>query len=114
MLEAVITVPIVFFLLMFLVQWAIVWHLRDVVQSAAQNGLRSAQDYRSSAAIGQHDAANYLSKVAPTALRNPQITVHRSPTQVSVRISARVVSVIPFGAFTVTGSAAGPVEAYTP
>jgi len=113
-LEAAITLPAVFFLLMFIVQWAIVWHLRDVVQSAAQNGLRSAQTYNSTASIGRQDAENYLRQVAPTALSNPQVDVQRTPSQVSVKVRANVVSVIPFGSFTVTASAAGPVEDYEP
>jgi len=52
--------------------------------------------------------------VAPTALSNPQVDVQRTPSQVSVKVSANVVSVIPFGSFTVTASAAGPVEDYVP
>lgn len=111
-LEATVTVSTMFFLTMFVVQWAILWHARNVAQAAAQQGLRTARGYESSAEAGQADAANFLAQVAPNALPDATVTVDRSATSVTVKVHASVMSVIPFGDFSVDESAAGPVELY--
>lgn len=110
--EAAITVPMIFFLLMFVVQWAIVWHSRNVAQAAAQEALRSAQSYRASAAMGQADGNYFLAQVAPHALGSGCVTVSKTATTVVVRVHCRVMSVIPFGTFYATETISGPVERY--
>ena len=61
---------------------------------------------------GRADAANFLAQVAPDALPDATVTVDRSATSVTVKVHASVMSVIPFGDFSVDESAAGPVELY--
>jgi Flp pilus assembly protein TadG len=111
-LEVAIVLPIVFFLMMLIAQWAIVWHARSVTEAAAQEGLRTTETYQSTAAAGRADTLTYLDQVAPHSLPNPDVTVTRTDTGATVRVTARVASVIPFGHFTVTESATGPVETY--
>lgn len=111
-LEAAITVPIIFFLLMTIVQWAIVWHARNVAQAAATEGLRTAQAYQSTAQAGQRDAANFLNQTAPHAMAGATVTVDRGQQTVTVHVHSPVMNVIPFGHFTVDESASGPVEKY--
>lgn len=111
-LEAAIVLPAVFGLLMVLVQWAIVWHARSVADAAAQEGLRTAEAYGSTAAAGRADAVNYLAQVAPHSLPGPQVTVIRGPTAATVHVHATVMTVIPFGHFHVDETVSGPVETY--
>ena len=111
-LEAAITLPIIFFLLMIVVQWAIVWHSRNVAQAAAQEALRSAQSYQSTAATGQADGNNYLAQVAPHALGSKCVKVTRSANTVTVRVHCKVMSVIPFGSYYANETVSGPVEKY--
>lgn len=111
-LEAAIVLPIVFFLIMLIVQWAVVWHARSVTEAAAQEGLRTAEQYQATAAQGHADTVSYLSQVAPHSLPDPQVTVTRTARTATVTVSARVASVIPFGHFTVSETASGPVETY--
>jgi hypothetical protein len=111
-LEAAIVLPIVFFLIMLVAQWAIVWHARSVTEAAAQEGLRTAEAYQSTAAAGRTDTLTYLGQVAPHSLPNPDVTVTRTVNTATVQVIARVASVIPFGHFTVTETASGPVENY--
>jgi Flp pilus assembly protein TadG len=113
-LEVAIVLPVVFFLLMVLVQWAIVWHARSVASAAAQEGLRTAEAYTATAAAGKVDTDIYLAQVAPHALPDPQVTVTRSPTAASVRVHAEVMSLIPFGHFSVDETVTGPVEKFVP
>lgn len=111
-LEAAITLPVMFLLLMVVVQWAIVWHSRNVVQSAAQEALRTAESYRSSAAAGHADGITYLRQVAPHALPSATVTVRRTATTVTVHVHSTVMCVIPFGSFSADETASGPVETY--
>jgi hypothetical protein len=97
---------------MLVVQWAIVWHARSVASAAAQEGLRTTEAYTATAAAGRADTITYLSQVAPHALPDPQVTVTRSATTATVHVHAPVMTVIPFGHFTVDETASGPVETY--
>src|SRR5664279_4676226 len=83
-LEAAITLPIIFFLLMIVVQWAIVWHSRNVAEAAAQEALRRAQSYQATAATGQTVGNNYLAQIAPHALGRNCVTVTVAAERVTV------------------------------
>jgi hypothetical protein len=113
-LEAAITLPTIVFLLMAIVQWAIVWHARGLAQAAAQEGLRNAAAYGSSTATGREDIQNYIRQVAPNALRDPQIDVTRSGNTITVHIHASVPSLVPFGTFSVDATASSPAETWSP
>ncbi len=111
-LEAAITLPVMILLTMIIVQWAIVWHARSVAQAAAQEALRTAEGYQSTAAAGHADAVNFLKQTAPHALPNAVVTVDRGPSTVTVHVHAKVMSVIPFGDYSVDASASGRVEIF--
>ncbi|MGS0688850.1 TadE/TadG family type IV pilus assembly protein [Nakamurella sp. GG22] len=111
--EAVIIVPVVVVLTMVVLQFVLLWHGRHVAQSAAQSAARSAAAYQSTAAVGQADGDAYLQQVAPNLLPGRSVQVNRDATTVTVTVTADVLTVIPFGSFTVDESAAAPVEAFT-
>lgn len=113
-LEAAITLPTIVFLLMAIVQWAIVWHARGLAQAAAQEGLRNAAAYGSSTAAGREDIQNYIRQVAPNALGDPQIDVTRSGNTITVHIHASVPSLVPFGTFSADATASSPAETWSP
>ena len=111
--EAVIIVPIVVVLTMVVVQFVLLWHGRHVAQAAAQTAARSAAAYQATAAVGQADGDAYLKQVAPNLLPGRAVRVTRDATTVTVTVTADVLTVIPFGSFTVDESAVAPVEAFT-
>lgn len=110
--EAVFTVPVMLGLTMLVVQYALLWHGRHVAEAAAQDGLRAARGFGATAVMGERDATDYLAQVAPRLLLQPTVQVDRTATVVTVRVRARVLSVIPGGGFAVEESAAGPVERF--
>jgi Flp pilus assembly protein TadG len=112
--EAAITVPVLILLTMLVVQWALIWHGRHVAEAAAQDGLRTARGYQSTAASGRAAAESYLQAVAPRLLTSPRVDVSRTTTTVVVRVHAGVLSVLPGGTFDVQESASGPVERFQP
>ena len=71
--EAAITLPALILFTMLVVQWALLWHGRHVVEAAVQDGVRAARAYQATAADGQHSAQAYLHAVAPTLLTAPQV-----------------------------------------
>lgn len=111
MVEAVIVFPVLILLLMFVVQFALLWHGRHVAQAGALDGLRTARGYASTADAGQTGAQSYLAQVAPHLLQSPTVTVERTATTVTVHVTAGVLSIIPLG-LTVDESATGPVERF--
>lgn len=110
-IEAAIVFPVLVFMVMLVVQLALLWHGRNVAEAAAQDGLRSARGYQSTAALGQRDAEDYLRQVAPNLLPAPQVSVERTDTTVTVRVRAAVLSIVPLG-LAVDETAAGPVERF--
>ncbi len=103
--------PAVLVMLFGVVQFALLWHGRHVAEAAAQDALRTASGYRSSAALGETDGRDFLHKVAPHLLKNSDVQVSRGATNVTVQVRANVVSL--FGIhLTVFETAAGPVERY--
>ncbi len=110
-LEVVITFPVLILMVGGVVQFALLWHGRNVAEAAAQGGLRSARGYASTAELGQQDARSYLSQVAPNLLQNPDVQVDRTLTTVTVTVRADVLSIVPLG-LTVRETVAGPVERF--
>lgn len=98
-------------MVLLVVQLALLWHGRNVAEAAAQDGLRSARGYQSTAALGQRDAEDYLRQVAPNLLPDAQVSVERTETTVTVRVRAGVLSIVPLG-LAVDETAAGPVERF--
>ena len=112
--EAVIIVPVIIIATLVVVQFVLIWHGRHVAQAAAQTAARAAATYQSSADIGRADGDAYLAEVAPSLLPGRNISVTRDATTVVVTIHADVLTVIPFGNFTIDERASAPVEAFTP
>lgn len=111
-LEAVIVIPVVIVMTMVSVQYVMVWHGRNVAEAAARNGLRVARGYQATAPQGSASCAHYLDSVADKMLADRRCTVERGGQTVNVTVHATVMSVIPFGSFTIDEAASGPVEVF--
>ncbi len=111
-LEAVIVIPAVVMLTMIIVQYVMLYHARNVAEAAARDGLRVARGYQASAAQGKAAAEQYLTDVAPKLLVHRDCTVQRGAATVAIVCHADVASVVPFGSFSVTEHATGPVETF--
>jgi TadE-like protein len=110
--EAVIIVPVIIVLTMMVVQFVLVWHGRHVAQAAAQTAARAAATYQGTAGVGQADGEAYLAQVAPHLLPGAAVGVSRDAAGVVASVRADVLTVIPFGSFSVAEQATAPVEAF--
>ncbi len=111
-LEAVIVIPVVVILTMIVVQYVMLYHARNVAEAAARDGLRVARGYQASAAQGQAAAEQYLANVAPKLLAKRHCDVQRGAANVVIVCHADVASVVPFGSFSVSEQATGPIETF--
>jgi hypothetical protein len=111
-LEAAIVLPVIVFLTMLVIQYALLWHGRHVAEAAAREGLRAAGAYRSTPSTGQAAAADYLRQVAPNLLQRPSVTVSGAAASVTVSVHADVLSLLGFAQLSVSETATGPVEQF--
>lgn len=111
-LEAVVVIPVVIIMTMISVQYVMVWHARNVAEAAARDGLRVARGYQATGPQGSASCTQYLNTVANKMLGERSCTANRGGQTVVVNVHATVMSVIPFGSFTVDESASGPIEVF--
>ncbi len=112
--QVTITAPVLLLLLMLIVQFGLMFHARNVAEQAAQEGAARARQFDGSAGAGKADARAFLAEVGTGTLQKQRVTVFRTDTSATARVSGVVVSVVPGLKLRVSESASGPVEHYVP
>ncbi|MCP5027884.1 MAG: pilus assembly protein [Actinomycetia bacterium] len=110
--SAVVLTPIFVFTFMLVVQAALMFHARSLVQTAAQDAARATQVEIGTAADGHNAAGRWVEEGG--LLQGLEISISRTPTQVNVTITSGVQSLVPFWEPTVAATVQGPVEAFRP
>lgn len=106
----IIALPMV--LVTFIVlQAALVYYARSTALAAATQGANAARLYGSSTAIGKTEAQQFLDEVGGP-LQNTSVTVRPGVNEVTVTVTGRAVSIIPWVHFNVSQSAHGPIERF--
>jgi hypothetical protein len=107
----VIVVPALLLSFWLVVQFALVQHARHVVQVAAQ-------DAAIAAASGSGDpgavAGGIVSSSAGSITSHVTVSGGGDESQVTVTVSADVLQVFPLGSYSVSASAAAPIERFIP
>ena len=111
-IEMVVTVPAMITLIMFVVQFTLIWHARNVAQAAAEEGLRTGRAYQSTPAKGAAQAEHYLGVIAPNLLENAAVDTTPTATALTVTVTGDVKSIVPFATFHVHEQASGPIERF--
>lgn len=111
--EHTIVLPAYLALLMLIVQAAIYFHAEHITAAAASEAAVTAGVEGGTGDDGRTEAARILSATASGFLLKPAVEVTRAPTLTTVRISGRVVSLLPFVHLTASSVAHGPVEQLT-
>ncbi len=110
--SAVVLTPIFVFTFMLVVQAALMFHARSLVQTAAQDAARATQVEIGTVADGHTAAGRWVEEGG--LLQGLEISISRTPTQVNVTITSGVQSLVPFWEPTVAATVQGPVEAFRP
>lgn len=107
-----ILTPIFIGTFMLVVQGALLFHARSLLQTAAQDAARATQVETGTVADGQAAAANWAQDGG--LLQGVNVNITRGATQVNVTVTAGVQSLVPFWNPTLTATVEGPVEIFTP
>ena len=111
---AVLVVPIAMFMILVVVQAALVFHAQSIVDAAAQDGAQAGQGEAGSEAMARSAVQSVIGSSARNLLSDVDTTIRMSPSQLSVTVSATVKSLIPGYAPRIASTAAGPREAFIP
>jgi len=109
---AIVALPLLIVTFM-VTQAALVFHARSMALAAATQGANVARGYGSSLAAGENKATAFLDTVGQ-GLRDPEVEATTSGTDVTVTVTGRAPSIIPFMTFNVSQSASGPIERFVP
>jgi hypothetical protein len=105
--------PVVLFMLFGAIQVAAVYMARTTALAAAQEAVTAERMFEAENGSGRVRAEAFI-LTAGDWLTRAQITVTETPDQVTCVVSGTALSVIPGWNITVTQSANGPVERFTP
>lgn len=112
--ELVIATPLLLFLLLAIVQFALWSHATHIAQAAASQGLADARAQGGTAAAGTASAQELLDQLGRGPLSDTHVTTTRGAEIASVRITGTATSVIPLLDLPVHAEASGPVERFVP
>ena len=110
--ETVLAMGLLALIVLGMVQYAADIHGQQAAQAAASIALATAREQNGSAGAGQAAAAAELSQLT-SALQNPDASVERSTTEVTVTITGSVTTLLGLTEH-VTVTTAGPVDKFEP
>ena len=107
MLATVIILPVVILAFWLVLQAAMVMHAQHLAQAAAQDGAAAG-------AVGGDAAGTARDLMASGSawVSDIGVGVAAGATQVTVRVTANVVRIVPFGSFSVSASGSAPIEVF--
>ena len=112
--ELVIITPLILVMLLVIVQFALWSHATHIAQAAASHGLAAARAHHGSSTAGAARARHLLDQLAHGPLTAARVSVERTATTATVRITGTATSAVPFLTLPVHAEAAGPVERFAP
>ncbi|MFE6158804.1 TadE family protein [Streptomyces sp. NPDC056486] len=111
--ELVLVVPLLMFLLLCIVQFALALHAQHIAQTAASRALAAARAQDATSGAGNERASATLRLLGGRLLQHPTVHVSRGGEDVEAHVEGEVVAVVPGLHLRVAGHAAGPVERWT-
>lgn len=110
--STVFVMPVVLTLILVVVQVALAWHAKTMVDAAASDAVLATQVEGGTEQDGRDAAAALLGGSTDQLLSEVDVEVTRSADVATVRVRARVANVIPFIPVIVHATAAGPTERF--
>jgi len=100
-------------ILLAVVQIGVYFHLRAVAQTAARHGLDEVRVAEGSPAAGVAAASEFLDQ-SGNGIESRSVTADRTETEATVRVTGKVVSILPGISLTIEVEVEAPVERVTP
>ena len=118
LVEVVLITPIVFLIVFTVIQFALWYHARQIVNTAAQEGGRAARVATTSPAsamlAGRDRAYRFIETLGGSVVARPDVSVTRTATTVTVRVDATALAIVPGLNLAVHGRSVSPVERFEP
>jgi Flp pilus assembly protein TadG len=111
--QIVIATPVLLFMLLVIVQFAIWSQATHVAQAAASQALQATRVAGGTSATGQTEAQNVLDQLDTGPLSGSTIHVTRTATTATISITGTAESIVPFLHLPVHAEASGPTEQFT-
>lgn len=106
--------PVVLFLIMAVIQAALVWHAHDLVLTAAHEGLEAARLDGGTPAAAEQQARTMLGRTAGTLLGSVSVDVSTTGTLVRIHVHGTVIGPMPGVHIPVDAILTGPRERFVP
>ncbi len=106
--------PLLMFLLLAIVQFALWQHAVHAASAAARQATEAARAQGAATDAGENRAQVVLDQLAGSVLTDPRVDVHIGPEIVTVRITGRTVSLIPGLSPRVEVQTSGVIEKFRP
>lgn len=111
--ELVIATPALILLLLFVVQFGLIWSAQQAAQTAASTAVNTARAQGANAGLGQAQGTATLQQIAGKQLPDAAITVTYSATTATVVVTGHPQSLIPGWHPQVTAHVSAPIETLT-
>lgn len=108
--EFAIAAPLVLFLLMLIVQFALWAHATHIAQAAANAGVQATRVHGGTVAAGEAQTQAVLDQLSGGTLTGPTVTVSRTPTEATVTVDGAATAVLPGLSLPVHASVTAPRE----
>jgi Flp pilus assembly protein TadG len=110
--ELIVATPLLLFLILAVIQFAIYEHASAVAQTTASKALAATRVVGGTSASGQSEAQSLLGNIGRGVLLQPQISVTRDATSARVTITGSAEGVIPLVRLPVSATSSGPLERF--
>lgn len=114
MTATVLVVPVVLVAVLFVVQYGLAYYARQVVAGAAHDGAAAAARQYSSPGQGIALAEELIAEGGGSLLTSYHATAATDGDTVTVTVTGHVVSLFPFGTFTVKATGSAAAEKFQP
>lgn len=111
---AVLVVPAAMFVILVIVQAALVFHAQSIVDAAAISGAQASQEGSGNEAMARSTVESVIGTSAKSLLSDVDVSYQKHQTRLLVTVRAAVKSLIPGYSPTISSTAAVPREAFVP
>lgn len=111
---AVLVVPAAMFVILVIVQAALVFHAQSIVDAAAMSGAQASQEGFGNEAAARSTVESVIGTSAASLLSDVDVSYQKNRSRLSVTVRAAVMSLIPGYTPTISSTAAVPRETFIP
>ncbi len=111
---AVLVVPSAMFMILVIVQAALVFHAQSIVDAAAISGAQASQEGSGNEAMARSTVESVIGTSANGLLSDVGVSYQKNRSRLSVTVRAAVLSLLPGYSPTISSTAAVPREVFIP